>query len=87
MVRGFSGRSDRAALARNVKRLRIGRGWSQEQLAAAAGELRQAVISEIETGKANPTMATLEHIAAALGVRVYDLFRPQQARSVRRSSS
>jgi transcriptional regulator with XRE-family HTH domain len=87
MARGFSRRPDRAALAHNVKKLRIRSGWSQEQLAAAAGEMRQAVISEIETGKANPTMVTLEHIAAALGVRVYDLFRPQRAQSVRRSSS
>lgn len=87
MATGFSGRPDRAALAYNVKRLRVRRGWSQEELAAIAGEMRQAVISQIETGRANPTMVTLEQIAAALEVRVYDLLKPPRARSVRRSSS
>lgn len=87
MARGFSGRPDRAALARNVKILRIRMGWSQAELAAVAGELRQAMISQIETGRANPTMVTLEQIAAAFGVRVYDLLKPRRARSVRRGSS
>lgn len=63
-------------LGRNVRRLRNKRGWSQERLAAEAGEIRQALISEIETGRANPTFDTLEYVAAALGVRVYDLLKP-----------
>lgn len=80
MAEGTSARPDRAALAHNVRRLRFGRGWSQEELAAFAGERRQAMISEIETATANPTLDTLEHIATALGVRVYDLLRPLRVR-------
>ena len=77
MARGL----DRAALARNVKQFRLACGWSQEMLAGEANELRQAMISEIEARKANPTLATLEDIASALGVTVYDLFRPPRKRS------
>ncbi len=78
MARG-TGRPDRAALAYNVHRLRQQRNWSQEQLAAQAGELRQGLISDIERIKANPTLITLESIAGALGVTVRDLFKPPPA--------
>lgn len=73
-------RLDKADLARNLKRLRDKHGWSQEELAARAGDLRQAAVSEIETCQANPTLDTLECLAVALGVRVRDLFKPPRAR-------
>jgi len=78
-------RQERRVLGRNVRRLRKEHGWSQERLAAEAGEIRQALISQMETGQANPTFDTLEYVAAALGVRVYDLLRPdlRQARPPR----
>jgi transcriptional regulator with XRE-family HTH domain len=63
-----------------VRRSRDLRGWSQERLAAEAGELRQSLISDIERGKANPTLITLESIAGALGVTVRDLFKPPAGR-------
>jgi transcriptional regulator with XRE-family HTH domain len=72
-------RPDREALAHNIRRLRQTRNWSQEELADAAGGLRQAAISEIENGRGNPTLDTLEHIAAALGCRVRDLFKPRRS--------
>jgi transcriptional regulator with XRE-family HTH domain len=78
MARG-TGRPDRSALARNVRRLRKQREWSQERLAAEAGELRQSLISDLELAKANPTLITLESIAGALGVTVRDLFKPSRA--------
>jgi transcriptional regulator with XRE-family HTH domain len=68
-------RPERLVLGRNVRRLRNKKKWSQERLGAEASGLRQAAVSEIETGDANPTLDTLEHLAAALGVRVVDLFR------------
>jgi transcriptional regulator with XRE-family HTH domain len=79
MARG-SGRPNRIALAHNVRRLRQQRDWSQEQLAAEAGELRQGLISDIERGKANPTLTTLEFIASALGVTVSELFTSPSTR-------
>ncbi len=86
MARGTTGRPDRAALAYNVRRLRNLRRWSQERLAAEAGELRQGLISNLELAKANPTLATLEFVAAALGVTVRDLFKPPRARRRPRGS-
>jgi transcriptional regulator with XRE-family HTH domain len=64
---------DRDAPARNVRRLRLAKGWSQEQLAIEAGDLRQALISDLENGRGNQRLGTLEKVAAALGVKVADL--------------
>jgi transcriptional regulator with XRE-family HTH domain len=57
-----------------VRRLRKDHDWSQERLAAEAGDLRQGLMSDIELGKANPTLTTLESIAGALDVSVGELF-------------
>ncbi len=64
---------DRDALARNIRRLRLAKGWSQEQLAIEAGDLRQALISDLENGRGNQRLGTLKKVAAALGVKVADL--------------
>lgn len=72
--------NERAILAENVKRLRMAKGLSQEALAAAAGGLRQAAISEIENAQGNPTFTTLEFVAAALGVTICELLKPMKSR-------
>lgn len=63
----------RAVLAKNVRRLRTGKGLSQDALAVDAGQ-HQGLISEIENGRANPELDTLGKIAAALGVHPHELF-------------
>jgi transcriptional regulator with XRE-family HTH domain len=65
--------SARRVLARNLRRLRLERGWSQDDLAAEAG-IRQALVSAIEVGTANPTLASLEKFAVTLGVTLAELF-------------
>ena len=60
-------------LAANVKRLRRAKGWTQSDLATEAN-VRQALISEIEKGVANPTMRTIAKLAHALDVDPVDLF-------------
>jgi transcriptional regulator with XRE-family HTH domain len=60
-------------LARNVRRLRRARGWTQYDLAAEAN-IRQALVSAIELGDANPTLTSIEKIAAALDVKTSELF-------------
>ena len=60
-------------MARNIRRLRLAKGWSQEQLAIEAGDLRQALISDLENGRGNQRLGTLKKVAAALGVKVADL--------------
>jgi transcriptional regulator with XRE-family HTH domain len=59
-------------LARNLRQLRLQRSWSQYDLADEA-RLRQASISAVEVAAANPTLESLDKIAAALGVEVADL--------------
>ena len=60
-------------LAANVRRLRQDAGLSQQELAKAA-EIRQALVSEIERGEANPTLESLVKLAQALKVDLARLF-------------
>ena len=62
---------------RKVRRLRQERGWNQTELAFHA-ELAPSVISQIETGKRDPSAATLRKLADALDVGVPDLFERWQ---------
>jgi transcriptional regulator with XRE-family HTH domain len=65
--------SPKNVLARNVRRLRLERELSQEDLAADSST-RQALISAIEAGTANPTLDLLTRIAQALSVDFAALF-------------
>ena len=53
--------------------LRRARGITQADLAHMS-DIRIATLSELETGKGNPRLSTLEAVAAALGCTVVDLF-------------
>jgi transcriptional regulator with XRE-family HTH domain len=59
-------------VARNVRRLRRERGYSQSELARRAGLAKQT-LSSIEAGEANPTVLTLTAVAGAIGVPVAHL--------------
>lgn len=61
-------------LASTVKRLREAKGWTQGKLADEMG-LQQPAISVLENGRANPTLAFLEALAATLGVTFAELFQ------------
>jgi transcriptional regulator with XRE-family HTH domain len=67
----------RRLLARNLRRLRLERSWSQHDLANEAS-VRQGLVSALELAQANPTLESLDKIAAALRVDVADLVAPQQ---------
>lgn len=54
-------------LGRRVRELRLSLKMSQAVLADEA-KIRRALISEIEQGKANPTLDSIVSIAVALGV-------------------
>lgn len=62
-------------LAANVRRLRDGRGLSQQQMARLAGIPRPTWAS-LESGAANPTLHILTRVAAALQVSVEELIGP-----------
>ncbi|MBR0684401.1 helix-turn-helix transcriptional regulator [Bradyrhizobium manausense] len=61
------------ALARNLRRLRKDKGWTQGELADELN-IEQMAVSLIENSRANPTLETLEAIATCFGVKVIDLF-------------
>ena len=62
-------------LAQNVRRLRTAKRFSQNALAEAAG-LSLPAIKNLEGGKVQPRMNTVQSIAGALGVRLQELFYP-----------
>lgn len=53
-------------IGQEVRRLREGAGLSQRQLAEKMGST-QSVIARLEAGGVEPTLATLDRVAAALG--------------------
>ena len=57
----------------HVRRLRTERGMSQEEVAFAC-ERSLNYMSEIETGKRNPTLDTVAAICAALGMTLTEFF-------------
>jgi transcriptional regulator with XRE-family HTH domain len=61
-------------IAANVKKLRVERGMTQEQLAHEA-ELDLTYIGGIERGRRNPSVKALGRIATALSATPIDLFR------------
>ena len=60
-------------VARNMRRLRVARGLSQETFADEAG-IDRTYVSRLERNKENPTVAVLEKIARALNVEIAALF-------------
>jgi transcriptional regulator with XRE-family HTH domain len=59
-------------LCRRMKALRRERAWSLEKLAAESGVSR-SMLSEIERGRANPTLAVACRIATAFGLSLGEL--------------
>ena len=57
----------RERLARNVRLLRVMRGWSQEVLAQQAG-LERTYVGAVERAERNLTLASMEKLAGALEV-------------------
>lgn len=58
---------------RPARRLRKERGLTQEQLAAKVG-CSQAMVFDVETGRAQPSLKLALALADALGTTVDDLF-------------
>lgn len=60
-------------VARNLRRLRVLRGLSQEVLAVDAA-VDRTYVSRLERGLENPSVAVLERIALALDVPISEFF-------------
>jgi len=64
-------------IANAVLRLRLAKGWSQSELARRAGT-KQANISKLENGLANPTVDFLRRVAQALETELTVRIGPEQ---------
>ena len=62
-----------ALVAWNLRRLRVARGRSQEDLALDA-EIDRSYMSRLERGRVNPTVGVLEQIAGALEIHISEFF-------------
>ncbi len=65
-------------LSDNIKRYRLLKKLSQEELANNCG-LHRTYIGAVERGERNVTLSTLEVLADALGVDVPELLTPQDS--------
>jgi transcriptional regulator with XRE-family HTH domain len=65
----------RKLVGRNVRRIRLKKGLTQEQFAEVSG-FSQQYISSLERGHRNPTVVTLYELATALGVSHTELVKP-----------
>jgi transcriptional regulator with XRE-family HTH domain len=61
-------------LGENIKKLRIQKGMNQLELSSILG-VDTAYISNVENGKKNPTIRTVENIAKALKIDVNKLLK------------
>lgn len=59
-------------LGQNVRRLRLEKGWSQEDYADRAG-IHRTYVSDIERGARNPTVTVVEKLAKPLGIKAGQL--------------
>ena len=62
----------RARLARNLRKLRLSHGWSQEDFADRAG-IHRTYVSDLERGARNPTISVVDKLAKALEVSCGEL--------------
>lgn len=62
----------KSIIGANVRRLRLAKGLTQEQLAADAG-IDLTYAGGIERGRRNPSLDVLARVAAALGAELPDL--------------
>lgn len=61
-------------LGKNLKRIRTEKGISQGDIVKTSG-IDKAMISNIENGKTNPTLATIAKLAKAISVSIDELLK------------
>jgi len=66
-------------LGRRLRDARLDRGWTVDKAAQRYG-VEPAHVRRVETGRTNPSLATLVDIARALGIELADLLAEEAAR-------
>ena len=61
-------------LGENIRRIRLAKGMTQGDLCREL-EVDRAYMSNVESGKKNPTLSTIERIAKALDVSIEKLMK------------
>ena len=61
-------------LGENIRKIRLAKGMTQGDLCRKL-EVDRGYMSNVESGKKNPTLATIERIAKALGVSTDELLK------------
>jgi transcriptional regulator with XRE-family HTH domain len=91
-AREYAARTPQRELARSIIRLRLAKGWTQQQLAEHSGT-KQPAISRLESMDAKPSLSMLQRVAAALDAQVVVRLEPKQtapkakARSAKKGQS
>ncbi len=67
----------RRQLGANVRRWRVRRGWTQDQLAEAAN-ISAKFVGEVERGEDNPSLETLWALVCALKIEWSDLLKENE---------
>ncbi len=75
----------RLALGSRIRKLRIEKSWSQQELADNAGT-RQAKVSRLETGQIEPELGLVFRIARTLDTSVTDLLRNSDTAGAQRDA-
>jgi transcriptional regulator with XRE-family HTH domain len=65
----------RNTVARNLRRLRTAKGWSQEELAFRA-KVDRSYISQLETGVYSASVTMLGRLSKAFGVDAGEFLKP-----------
>ena len=71
---GFMEDSESKKMGNNLKRIRTEKGLSQVDIARQL-DVSRGFVSNIESGKRNPTLSTLTRLAKALGVSTDELLK------------
>ena len=61
-------------LGQNIRRIRLAKGMTQGDLCRKL-EVDRGYMSNVESGKKNPTLSTIERIAKALDVSIEELMK------------
>jgi len=78
---GPADRSRLKAFGLRIKLLRTASGWSQEQLAEAAG-MHRTFIGQVERGQRGMNIISLWPLAKAFGTSIGDLFVDDKGRPI-----
>ena len=69
-------------LASTIIKLRLSKGWSQEELARRMGT-KQSAIARLESGTSLPSLSTAKRVAEALNAELDVVIRPKARSSPR----